>query len=43
MKEGEIIVLPKDVEHNPLVKNGEEIHLLLFEILSTAHTGNVDA
>lgn len=41
VKEGEIIVIPKGVEHNPMTKNGEEVHVLLFEKLSTAHTGNV--
>ena len=43
VKEGEIIVVPKGVEHNPSTKNDEEVHLLLFEKLSTAHTGNVKA
>jgi len=42
IKEGEIIVVPKGVEHNPMTKNGEEVHLLLFEKLSTAHTGTVE-
>lgn len=41
VKEGEIIVVPKGVEHIPMTKNGEEVHVLLFEKLSTAHTGNV--
>ena len=41
VKEGEIIVIPKGVEHNPMTKNGEEVHVLLFEKLSTSHTGNV--
>ena len=41
VKEGEIIVIPKGVEHNPRTKDGEEVHVLLFEKLSTAHTGNV--
>ena len=41
VKEGEIIVVPKGVEHNPTTKNGEEVHLLLFEKLNTSHTGNV--
>jgi mannose-6-phosphate isomerase-like protein (cupin superfamily) len=41
VREGEIIVVPKGVEHNPCTKNDEEVHLLLFEKLSTAHTGNV--
>jgi mannose-6-phosphate isomerase-like protein (cupin superfamily) len=39
--QGEIIVVPKGVEHNPMTKDGEEVHVLLFEKLSTAHTGNV--
>lgn len=41
VNEGEIIVVPKGVEHNPSTKNGEEVHLLLFEKLATAHTGQV--
>ena len=41
VKEGEIIVVPKGVEHNPMTKNDEEVHLLLFEKLTTAHTGDV--
>lgn len=41
VKEGEIIVVPKGVEHNPMTKNGEIVHVLLFEKLTTAHTGKV--
>ncbi|WP_340066482.1 cupin domain-containing protein [Ascidiimonas aurantiaca] len=41
VKEGEIIVVPKGVEHNPMTKNNEEVHVLLFEKLSTSHTGKV--
>ena len=41
VNEGEIIVVPKGVEHNPATKNDEEVHVLLFEKLNTAHTGNV--
>lgn len=41
IKKGEIIVVPKGVEHNPCTKNEEEVHVLLFEKLNTAHTGNV--
>ena len=33
VKEGELIVVPKGVEHNPSTKNDEEVHLLLFEKL----------
>ncbi|WP_431132665.1 cupin domain-containing protein [Psychroserpens mesophilus] len=43
VKEGEFIVVPKGVEHNPCTKNDEEVHLLLFEKSSTAHTGKVQA
>jgi len=39
--QGEIIVVPKGVEHCPTTKEGEEVHLLLFEKSSTAHTGEV--
>lgn len=38
---GEIIVVPKGVEHCPMTKNEEEVHVLIFEKLSTAHTGIV--
>lgn len=38
---GEFIVVPKGVEHNPCTKNNEEVHVLLFEKINTAHTGNV--
>ncbi|MEM7186511.1 MAG: cupin domain-containing protein [Bacteroidota bacterium] len=41
VNEGEIIVVPKGVEHCPMTRDGEEVHLLLFEKQSTAHTGDV--
>lgn len=41
VKEGEIIVVPKGVEHCPATRDGEVVHLLLFEKQSTAHTGDV--
>ncbi|WP_339703315.1 cupin domain-containing protein [uncultured Marixanthomonas sp.] len=41
VKEGELIVVPKGVEHCPKTRNGEEVHVLLFEKLATNHTGNV--
>ena len=41
VKEGELIVVPKGVEHCPTTLNNEEVHLLLFEKVTTAHTGNV--
>ena len=41
VREGEIIVVPKGVEHCPSTRNEEEVLLLLFEKKSTAHTGRV--
>jgi len=41
VKEGEIIVVPKGVEHCPMTKDDEEVQVLLFEKLSIAHTGGV--
>jgi len=41
VNEGEIIVVPKGVEHCPATKNGEEVHLLVFEKQQTSHTGDV--
>lgn len=41
VNEGELIVVPKGVEHCPTTKDGEEVHLLLFEKKDTAHTGAV--
>jgi len=41
VKEGEIIVVPKGVEHCPKSLGDEEVHLLLFEKIATKHTGEV--
>lgn len=41
VREGELIVVPKGVEHCPSTQNDEEVHLLLFEKLQTKHTGEV--
>jgi len=41
VREGEMIIVPKGIEHCPKTKDNEEVHVLLFEKLSTAHTGNV--
>ena len=38
---GECFTVPRGVEHKPTAK--EETHLLLFEPLSTKHTGDVKA
>jgi len=42
VKTGELIVVPKGVEHCPKSVGDEEVHVLLFEKLETKHTGNVD-
>ncbi|MBK8290974.1 MAG: cupin domain-containing protein [Flammeovirgaceae bacterium] len=41
LQEGEMIVVPRGVEHNPRT-NGEEVWVLLFEPKETAHTGTVE-
>lgn len=38
---GELIVVPKGVEHCPSTKDNEEVHVLLFEKASTKHTGEI--
>ena len=42
IKEGEMIVVPKGVEHNPRTENGEEVWVMLFEPKNTLHTGAVE-
>lgn len=37
--EGEMIVVPRGVEHRPVAD--EEVHVMLFEPASTRHTGDV--
>jgi len=39
LNEGELFVVPKGVEHNPIAD--EECHLMLIERKSTQHTGDV--
>ena len=38
INEGEFIVVPKGVEHMPVAE--EEVHVMLFEPMSTLNTGN---
>ena len=38
---GEMIIVPKGVEHCPRT-NGEEVYILLFEPVETKHTGAVE-
>ncbi|PYS70398.1 MAG: cupin domain-containing protein [Acidobacteria bacterium] len=40
IEEGEMIVVPRGVEHRPFAE--EECHVLLFEPASTLNTGNVE-
>ena len=42
VKEGEILIVPKGIEHRPRT-NGEIVFNLLFEHMSTEHTGNIDS
>ena len=42
VKEGEILIVPKGIEHRPRT-NGEIVFNLLFEPMSTEHTGNIDS
>ena len=37
--EGEFLIIPRGVEHCPVAE--EEVHIMLFEPISTLHTGNV--
>ena len=42
VESGQIIVVPKGVKHCPMTKDGEEVHIMLFEKLTTKHTGDVE-
>ncbi|MEX0966338.1 MAG: cupin domain-containing protein [Bacteroidia bacterium] len=39
LKEGEMIIIPKGVEHLPIA--GEEVHVMLIEKATTVNTGNL--
>jgi mannose-6-phosphate isomerase-like protein (cupin superfamily) len=41
LEEGEFYIVPKGVAHKPIAK--EEVYLLLFEPLTTKHTGDIIA
>ncbi len=43
VREGELIVVPKGVEHYPYTKDDEEVWVLLFEPASTLHSGNIES
>lgn len=40
VRQGEMIVVPRGVEHKPVAE--EEVEVMLFEPLSTLNTGNVE-
>lgn len=40
LEEGEIIIVPRGVEHRPVAD--EECHVILFEPVSTLNTGNIE-
>jgi mannose-6-phosphate isomerase-like protein (cupin superfamily) len=42
VKEGEILIIPKGIEHRPRTK-GEVVFNLLFEPKTTLHTGNIES
>lgn len=39
LTEGEMIIVPKGVEHKPIAE--EEVHILLFEPSAIKHTGDI--
>jgi len=41
LKEGQVILVPRGVEHTPHTEPGEEVHVLVVEPRGTTHTGNV--
>jgi len=41
LDEGELVVIPKGVEHLPVAE--EEVHVLLLEPKTTRHTGDVES
>jgi mannose-6-phosphate isomerase-like protein (cupin superfamily) len=40
-KAGEILIVPKSVEHRPWTQNNEEVHIMLVEPKVTKHTGDL--
>ena len=41
IEQGELIVVPRGVEHRPVAE--EEVQIMLFEPASTSNTGNVES
>lgn len=42
VKQGEMVIVPRGVEHFPRTEKGEEVWVLLFEPRETKHTGGVN-
>lgn len=42
LNEGDMLIVPKGVEHNPHTLNNEECWVILFEPINTLHTGDTD-
>jgi len=42
VREGEVILVPRGVEHCPHTAPGEEVHVLVVEPRGTTHMGNVE-
>lgn len=40
LKPGEMIIVPKGIEHKPVAV--EEVHIMLFEPATTLNTGNIE-
>ena len=41
IKKGEILIVPKTIEHRPRT-NGEEVWIMLIEPKKTKHTGDIE-
>ena len=41
VKQGELLIIPKGVEHRPRTENNEEVTVMLVEPKTTLHTGDV--
>ncbi len=42
LEEGDMIIVPKGIEHNPYTEDDKEVWVLLFEPKETLHTGTVE-
>ncbi len=42
VRKGEIIIVPRGVEHFPVTRKDQEVWVMLFEPMDTKHTGDVE-